>query len=61
VSDFLDINKIKFITSKAIGVEDGLEFEYDIVKFISSDLQGVLCNQIYSNATLLPVMIYFKI
>jgi hypothetical protein len=33
VSDFLDINKIKFITSKAIGVEDGLEFEYDIVKF----------------------------
>jgi hypothetical protein len=32
-SDLLDINKVGFISDKAIGSDDGLEYEYDIKKF----------------------------
>ena len=32
-SDSLDIEKVIFITDKAIGVDDGLEYEYQIEKF----------------------------
>lgn len=32
-SDFLNINKVGFITDKCIGVPDGLEYEYDITSF----------------------------
>lgn len=32
-TNMLDINKVIFITEKTIGVEDGLEFQYEIIKF----------------------------
>jgi len=33
MADMLDINKVMFITEKTIGVQDGLEFQYEIQKF----------------------------
>ena len=32
-TDMLDITKVNFISDKTIGTEDGLEYEYEIIKF----------------------------